>query len=176
MQQRLVRALPTATTVAQAGEIAGYGTRQSTYRAMKSIRRNAVDILDEIGYGQVKAIQDLREMADRKVVKHFANKGVVMDSKTDEDHQAGHTPRPEEHPPQCGGERTQFPTLPHLSAVLLPVAQIGEFGITFGCLYPPHLTRIFFKFPNKLLEPRVADAKLLGPCQAAWPMNAQTAC
>jgi len=125
MQQRLVRALPTATTVAQAGEIAGYGTRQSTYRAMKSIRRNAVDILDEIGYGQVKAIQDLREMADRKVVKHFANKGVVMDSKTDEDHQAGHTPRPEEHPPQCGGERTQFPTLPHLSAVPLPVAQIG---------------------------------------------------
>jgi hypothetical protein len=31
-------------------------------------------------------------------------------------------------------EGTQFPTLPHLSAALLRVAEIGELGITFGRL------------------------------------------
>jgi len=71
--------------VAEAGRIAGYGTRQATHLAMKSIRRNAVDILDEIGYGQKKAIEDLREMANRKLVKHFAKDGIVLSSKIDED-------------------------------------------------------------------------------------------
>ena len=33
-------------------------------------------------------------------------------------------------PPVPSG--TQFPTLPHLSAALLRVAQIVEFGVTFG--------------------------------------------
>jgi len=64
---------------------------------------------------------------------------------------------------QSISERTQFPTLPHLSAALLRVAQIGEFGVTFGYLYPPHLSWIFFKFPNKFLHPTVRHPKLLGP-------------
>jgi len=80
-QQRLVRALITADSEAEAGRIAGYGTPQSTHRALKSIRRNAAEILDEIGYGQKQALSDLREMANAMETRFYANKGVVLDTK-----------------------------------------------------------------------------------------------
>jgi len=86
-QQRLIRTLATADSIAAAGRMAGYGTNQSTHRAMKSIRRNATDILDKIGYGQEKALQDLREMADYNLTKFFAEKGIVMTEKTVSDNE-----------------------------------------------------------------------------------------
>jgi len=86
-QQRLIRSLATADSIAAAGRMAGYGTNQSTHRAMKSIRRNATDILEKIGYGQEKALQDLRDMADYNLTKFFAEKGIVMTEKTVSDNE-----------------------------------------------------------------------------------------
>jgi len=80
-QQKLVRALPTAGSVAEAGRLAGYSSRHAAHRAVKTIRRNAVEILDEIGYGQTKALQDLREMADYTMTKFWADKGIVLTEK-----------------------------------------------------------------------------------------------
>jgi hypothetical protein len=83
--QRLVQGLHNAASVKEAGLAAGYGTHQAVYRAMKRIRRVAPEILEEIGYGQVKAIQDLREMADAKKTEFFAHQGVIMSQVTVED-------------------------------------------------------------------------------------------
>jgi hypothetical protein len=41
-------------------------------------------------------------------------------------------PAPSAADRQSVPERTQFPTLPHLPAEFLRVAEIGELGITFG--------------------------------------------
>jgi len=77
-QQRLIRVLTNADSVSHAGEMAGYGTRQSTHRALQSIRRTASEILTEIGYGPTKALSDLREMADAKETKFWAHQGSVI--------------------------------------------------------------------------------------------------
>jgi hypothetical protein len=57
-------------------------------------------------------------------------------------------------------ERTRLPTLSHLPAAFRRVAQIGEFWVSFGRLYPPHLSWILFKFPTKFLHTTVRHPKL----------------
>lgn len=48
-QHKLIKALPTAASVSEAGRIAGYGTKQSTYRALESAKEKFPDLLNRKG-------------------------------------------------------------------------------------------------------------------------------
>ena len=57
----------------------------------------------------------------------------------------------------------ELSTLSHLPTVLLHAAKFCVSRVTARGLKTPHFLRVYLKFPNQLLKPRVADAKLLSP-------------
>jgi len=81
-QQRMLDALPKADSIAEAGRMAGYGTKQASQRAFQSIKRKAPQLLEEIGYGEKLALRKLVAMTDAKDTKFFAHQGRVKSQRT----------------------------------------------------------------------------------------------
>lgn len=80
-QQRLVKALPKAASIAQAGRSAGYGTKQAALRAYKGIKERAPEILERIGYGQEVVLGNLGKLTGATETKFFADKGIVLETR-----------------------------------------------------------------------------------------------
>jgi hypothetical protein len=81
-QKRLVEALPTSKTIAEAGETAGYAYRQDAHRALKSISERAPEVLERLGL-TIEHVADkcLRPLLDAKETKFFASNGIVLDTR-----------------------------------------------------------------------------------------------
>ena len=68
---------------------------------------------------------------------------------------------------------SQLSTLPHPSRALHGAIKFCGLRITIR-LQPADLGRIFLKFPNKLQQPHVSDAKLLSPSTSRRPAGVAT--
>jgi hypothetical protein len=81
-QKKLVEALPTSDSVAEAGEKAGYAYRQDAHRALKGIAERAPEVLERLGL-TIEHVADkcLRPLLEAKEEKFFADKGVVLTTK-----------------------------------------------------------------------------------------------
>lgn len=81
-QKKLVEALPTSGSVAEAGEKAGYYDRQTAHRALNSISERAPEVLERLGL-TIEHVADkcLRPLLEAKETKFFADKGVVIETK-----------------------------------------------------------------------------------------------
>jgi hypothetical protein len=81
-QKKLVEALPTSDSVAQAGEKAGYAYRQDAHRALKGIAERAPEVLERLGL-TIEHVADkcLRPLLEAKETKFFANAGIVLDTR-----------------------------------------------------------------------------------------------
>lgn len=78
----LVKALAQTTNVSEAGRIAGYGTPQSAHRALNNIQKKVPDLMDEIGLTDEFLLKEcLKPGLSAMETRHYANKGVVLDSK-----------------------------------------------------------------------------------------------
>src|SRR5689334_15597453 len=64
----------------------------------------------------------------------------------------------------------QQPAFHHLSRVPLGSDKIRDPWVTLGPLKPPHFSLVVSKFTNKLLKPRVTDAKLPSPGTTGRPI------
>ena len=80
-QAKLVKALPTAASVSEAGRIAGYSDAPTAHRALKSLREKMVEVLDRHGLTPDFAAQKCLKLINAKETKFFANKGIVLDQK-----------------------------------------------------------------------------------------------
>lgn len=69
--------------MSEAGAKAGYAHRQDSHKALKSIRAKAPEILERLGM-TVEHVADkcLRPLLTAEETKFFADKGVVIDSRT----------------------------------------------------------------------------------------------
>ncbi len=68
---------------------------------------------------------------------------------------------------------TQLPAVPHPLCVFLSAIELLGRRIAIS-LESPHFARICLKFPNKLQQPHVSDAKLLSPSASRWPAGVAT--
>ena len=80
-QARLVKALPSSDSVAEAGEKAGYHNRQSAHRALGTIREKMPDVLERHGLTPDYAADKCRHLMEAKETKFFANAGIVMETR-----------------------------------------------------------------------------------------------
>jgi hypothetical protein len=81
-QKRLVEALPTSDSVAEAGEKAGYYDRKTAHRALKSVSERAPEVLERLGL-TIEHVADkcLRPLLEARETKFFANAGIVLDTR-----------------------------------------------------------------------------------------------
>jgi hypothetical protein len=81
-QKRLLEALPTSDSVAEAGEKAGYFDRQTAHRALNNLSERAPEVLNRLGL-TIEHVADkcLRPLFEAKETLFFANKGIVLDSR-----------------------------------------------------------------------------------------------
>ena len=81
-QARLLKEIPTSTSIAEAGEKAGYAYRQDAHRALKSISERAPEVLERLGL-TIEYVADkcLRPLLEAKETKFFANQGIVLDTR-----------------------------------------------------------------------------------------------
>lgn len=79
-QKRLVEALPTSNSVAEAGAKAGYFDRQTAHRALNNLSEHAPEVLNRLGL-TIEHVADkcLRPLLEAKETLFFANKGIVLD-------------------------------------------------------------------------------------------------
>src|SRR5258708_2156413 len=81
-QAKLVKELPNSTSIAEAGEKAGYAHRQDAHRALKGISERAPEVLERLGL-TIEHVADkcLRPLLDAKETKFFADKGIVIETR-----------------------------------------------------------------------------------------------
>lgn len=81
-QTKLLQALPTSASVAEAGQKAGYAYRQDAHRALKSISERAPEVLERLGL-TIEHVADkcLRPLLEATETKFFANNGIVLDKR-----------------------------------------------------------------------------------------------
>jgi hypothetical protein len=78
-QSRLLQALPTSKTFAEAGEKAGFACRQSAHQAFKDITEKTPEVLERLGLTSEYVIDKcLRPLLTATETKFFQNQGVVM--------------------------------------------------------------------------------------------------
>jgi hypothetical protein len=78
-QARLLKALPTSKTVAEAGEKAGYACRQSAHQAFRDITEKTPEVLERLGLTSEYVVDKcLRPLLTATETKFFQNQGVVM--------------------------------------------------------------------------------------------------
>jgi hypothetical protein len=78
-QSRLLEALPTSKTVAEAGEKAGFACRQSAHEAFKGIAERAPEVLERLGLTYEHVLDKcLRPLLEAKETKFFQSQGIVM--------------------------------------------------------------------------------------------------
>ena len=82
-QQKLIKALPKAASVSEAGRIAGYSVAPSAHRALKAIERRMPEILDRHGLTEDYLVEKcLKPGLKANETKFFAHEGIVTDSRT----------------------------------------------------------------------------------------------
>jgi hypothetical protein len=81
-QSKLLQALPTSDSVAEAGEKAGYAHRQDAHRALKTIAERTPEVLERLGL-TIEYVADkcLRPLLEAKETKFWADKGIVMETR-----------------------------------------------------------------------------------------------
>lgn len=85
-QKKLVKALTKANSVAEAGRIAGYGTRESTHRALKSIQEKIPDLMRRIGADDEYLLATTLERSKSAMRTEVSqSNGIFMDEKVVED-------------------------------------------------------------------------------------------
>lgn len=77
-QTRLVQQIPKSTNLSEAGQRAGFATRQATYRAMNSIRRTAPEELARLRITPRKVLAKLAEMMDCTRTQLIVSEGLVQ--------------------------------------------------------------------------------------------------
>jgi hypothetical protein len=80
-QTKLVRALPTAKSVSEAGRKAGYSDAPTAHRALASIREKMPDVLERHGLTADFAAQKCLKLMDAKETRFFAKDGMVMETR-----------------------------------------------------------------------------------------------
>lgn len=86
-QKKLVKALTTANSVAEAGRIAGYGTRESAHRALKNVKEKLPDLMERLGMTDewlMKLVKSGAEGAMR--VTTIVDRGIFMEDHESADH------------------------------------------------------------------------------------------
>jgi hypothetical protein len=81
-RRKLLEGVSSGMNVSEAGRAAGYGTPQSSHRAMNLIRVNTPELLTNIGLPAEKLLRDtfLKELEATETV-YFSFQGVVMESR-----------------------------------------------------------------------------------------------
>ena len=81
-RRKLLEGISGGLNVSEAGRVAGYGTPQSSHRAMNLIRLNTPEVLEKIGLPAEKLLRDtfLKELEATETV-FFSFQGVVMESR-----------------------------------------------------------------------------------------------
>ncbi len=85
-QQKLIKAIPSADTQKEAGEIAGYKHPESTHRALQAIKERMPDVMDRIGLSDEAVLNNhLKPLLDatKKERVHFM--GSLTATYTDPD-------------------------------------------------------------------------------------------
>jgi hypothetical protein len=81
-QKRLLEALPTSDSVAEAGEKAGYSQRQNAHRALHGIAERAPEVLERLGMTiEYVGEKVLKPLLEAKETKFFANAGIVLETR-----------------------------------------------------------------------------------------------
>src|ERR1039458_1161455 len=93
-RRKLLVGISEGLNVSEAGRVAGYGTAQSSHRAMNLIRMNTPELLAKIGLPAEKLLKDtfLKGLEATETV-FFSFQGVVMESRE----VPAHDIRSEEH-------------------------------------------------------------------------------
>ena len=82
-QRKLIKALPKAASVSEAGRIAGYSVAPAAHRALAAIQRRMPQILDRHGLTDDYLVEKcLKPGLNAKETKFFAHEGIVTDSRT----------------------------------------------------------------------------------------------
>lgn len=78
-QKKLVEALPTSSSVAEAGATAGYSDRKSAHRALNSISERAPEVLVRLGLTIEQVVDKcLRPLLEANKTELVVSNGVVM--------------------------------------------------------------------------------------------------
>jgi hypothetical protein len=80
-QARLVKELPTAHSVAEAGRKAGFANRQEAHKALDSIREKMPDVLERHGLTADFAADKCRQLMNAKETRFFAKDGMVWETR-----------------------------------------------------------------------------------------------
>jgi hypothetical protein len=90
-QRRLLKALPHAKTIAEAGRIAGYSARQATNQALRNLREKMPEMLDRLGLTDERIIDDcLRPGLFATETRFLAHEGRVTETVEVIDHPTRH--------------------------------------------------------------------------------------
>jgi hypothetical protein len=81
-RRKLLEGVSSGMNVSEAGRAAGYGTAQSSHRAMNLIRASTPELLTEIGLPAEKLLRDtfLKELEATEIV-FFSHQGIVIESR-----------------------------------------------------------------------------------------------
>jgi hypothetical protein len=81
-RRKLLEGISGGLNVSEAGRVAGYGTPQSSHRAMNLIRLNTPEVLEKIGLPAEKLLMDtfLKELEATETV-FFSHQGMVIESR-----------------------------------------------------------------------------------------------
>ena len=77
----MVKALPTAPSIAAVGRIAGYGIKEAVLRGYKRIKERAPEMLERIGFGEEHVLGKLGKLIEAKETKFFHHQGIVMETR-----------------------------------------------------------------------------------------------
>jgi hypothetical protein len=81
-QSKLLKALPTSGSVAEAGEKAGYSDRTAAHRALKNLAEKTPEILERLGLGIESTVDKyLLPLLAATKTEFFANGGIVVEQR-----------------------------------------------------------------------------------------------
>ena len=80
-EERLVDALTKVDSVAEAGRLAGYNTKQAAHQALARVRERTPETLQRLGITRDRVFLKLGNLLDAKETKFWADKGVVMETR-----------------------------------------------------------------------------------------------
>jgi hypothetical protein len=85
-QKKLVKALGSASSVAEAGRIAGYSDRSAAHRALATIELKMPELMDREGLTDEVLVNNyLRPGLAATKREHFANGGIVLETREEPD-------------------------------------------------------------------------------------------
>jgi hypothetical protein len=86
-RKKLLEGVRRGLNISEAGRVAGYGTAQSSHRAMNLIRLHMPDVLDKIGLPAEKLLKELAKQLNATKKLYFSHQGMVRDMREVPDHE-----------------------------------------------------------------------------------------